>query len=76
MTLSLENEQTWFREMTVPAAAAEPGCAEAVAPLAEAHEKGEKGWDLYLWDIGHSHTNHTAYYCHAPSGGDSERLTL
>jgi hypothetical protein len=45
VNLSLEDERTWFREMTVPAAA-EPGRPEAVAPLAEGYEKGEKGWDL------------------------------
>lgn len=46
VNLSLEEEQTWFCKMKVPAAA-EPGCAEAVTPLSEGYENGEEGWDLY-----------------------------
>ena len=43
--MPLKDERTWFREMSVPAAA-KPGCAEAVAALAEGHEKGEEGRNL------------------------------
>ena len=46
VNLPLEDEQTWFCKMKVPAAA-EPGCAEAVTPLSEGYENGEEGWDLY-----------------------------
>ena len=42
---SLEEEQTWFCEMNVPAAA-EPGCTEAVTPLSEGNKKREECWDL------------------------------
>jgi hypothetical protein len=78
---SLEDGQTWFGEMNVPSTA-EPGRTEAVTPLSEGSEKGEKGWDLY--SCVYRYRSISRYplglrlqctVCHAPSGGDSERPT-